>query len=60
MTEKPLKPATIAARAAGAMGAGGAVVPGVELATTFARDAVRSATTVTAVAPWGLGPDGAA
>ena len=39
MTDKPLKPATIAARAGGAKGAQGAVVPGIEVATTFARDA---------------------
>ncbi|MEM7731569.1 MAG: PLP-dependent transferase [Pseudomonadota bacterium] len=33
----PLKPATIAARAAGAMGQDGAIGPGVEVSTTFAR-----------------------
>ncbi|MEL6121243.1 MAG: PLP-dependent transferase [Pseudomonadota bacterium] len=38
MTNKPFRPATIAAQAGGAKGAGGAVVPGVEVATTFARD----------------------
>lgn len=38
MTKPPLKPTTIAAQAGGAVGAEGAVVPGVELATTFARD----------------------
>ncbi|MEM9321027.1 MAG: PLP-dependent transferase [Pseudomonadota bacterium] len=39
MANKPFRPATIAAQAGGAMGACGAVVPGVEVATTFARDA---------------------
>ncbi|MEQ9258095.1 MAG: aminotransferase class V-fold PLP-dependent enzyme [Roseovarius sp.] len=39
MSGKSWKPATIAAQGAGAKGARGAVVPGVELATTFARDA---------------------
>ena len=39
MTNKPFRPATIAAQAGGAKGAGGAVVPGLEVATTFARDA---------------------
>ena len=39
MTNRPFRPATITAQAGGAKGAGGAVVPGVELATTFARDA---------------------
>ena len=39
MTNKPFRPATIAAQAGGAKGAGGAVVPGVEVATTFARNA---------------------
>ena len=39
MTDRLLKPATIAARAGGATGAQGAVVPGIEVATTFARDA---------------------
>lgn len=37
MDKPPLKPATIAARAAGAMGQGGAVVPGLEVSSTFAR-----------------------
>ncbi len=37
MTKPPLKPSTIAARAAGAMGADGAIVPGVEVSTTFSR-----------------------
>lgn len=39
MTGKPLKPATIAAQAAGAKGGGGSVVPGVEVSTTYGRDA---------------------
>lgn len=39
MSDRSWKPATIAAQGAGAKGARGAVVPGVELATTFARDA---------------------
>ncbi len=39
ISKHPLKPSTISARAAGATGQGGAVVPGVELATTFQRDA---------------------
>lgn len=37
MTDIPLKPATIAAHAAGAAGVQGAIVPGIELATTFKR-----------------------
>ena len=39
MTEKTWKPATLAAHAMGAVGRKGGVVPGVELATTFRRDA---------------------
>ncbi|WP_397543948.1 aminotransferase class V-fold PLP-dependent enzyme [Roseovarius salis] len=39
MTRKDDKPATIAAHAAGAAGRDGGVVPGVEVSTTFARDA---------------------
>ena len=39
MTERILRPATIAAHAAGARDAAGGVVPGVQTATTFARDA---------------------
>ncbi|MEO0371995.1 MAG: PLP-dependent transferase [Pseudomonadota bacterium] len=39
MEKPPLKPATIAARAAGAMGPDGAIVPGLELSSTFARGA---------------------
>ena len=38
MTDRNLKPATIAARAAGALGQTGGVVPGVESSTTFRRD----------------------
>jgi cystathionine gamma-synthase len=39
MTDKTLKPATLAAHAMGAVGRKGGVVPGVEMATTFRRDA---------------------
>ena len=39
MTGKSLKPASVTAHAAGAHGAGGAVVPGVNVSTTYRRDA---------------------
>lgn len=39
MTGKCLKPASVTAHAAGAHGAGGAVVPGVNVSTTYRRDA---------------------
>ena len=39
MSGKSLKPASVTAHAAGAHGAGGAVVPGVNVSTTYRRDA---------------------